>query len=131
MPQKTTRKKHTATPETENPMASALNGAMVANMAQYGEACAKSFTAWQQEAIRFLTERLHKNSEAARAFSQCHNWEDMVALQKEWAQAASEDYAEEARRLSAMTSELNQSMLEPLANTFAAMKNGGGEQEQQ
>jgi Phasin protein len=71
----------------------AMNGAAQDAFGRAGEVWQRAAAAWQQEMIRFTTDRLQKNSETSREALACRGWDEMAKLQQKWLTSAAEDYA--------------------------------------
>jgi hypothetical protein len=84
------------------------NGPIFEALALSGKACAKACFAWQEEVMRFASDRLKKDSEFGRSMSTCQNWTDLAKLQQQWAAVAAQDYVAEANRLAQLASEVTQ-----------------------
>jgi len=56
----------------------------------------------QQEAGRFISERLNKDGEALRQTLACSNWIDAVGVQARWVEEAVRDYTGEMRELTGL-----------------------------
>lgn len=76
------------------PDASAFEGFM-----QSGQACLQACTDWRNEVMRFFDQRLRADEKLGAAIGDCKSLAEIADLQRNWAMAAAQDYAEEARRL--------------------------------
>ena len=89
-----------------------------------GEPCGRACAAWQQEVLRFATERLRKDSDTGWRLASCQNWADAAKVQQEWAQTTVEDYFAEANRLAQLASTLGTDLFRSLGVRAEEGENG-------
>lgn len=77
------------------PAADQLNGTMLEAVTCAGESCA----AWNGEVVRFVNERLRKDTELGLGLMKCRGWTDAAKLQQDWLATATQDYLDEGSRL--------------------------------
>jgi hypothetical protein len=99
----------------------AMNGAMTAAMDRGRAAFAESARAWQEEALRFLSERLRRDGQTLEELRGARSYAEMIQIQHRWMLEAGQSYADEALRLSRLVAETAQSGLvrEPPVETTA------------
>lgn len=76
-----------------------LPAMMASAAAQSAQACTRQMTELQGEMWRFFSQRLGADATAFQSALDCRSVTDLVHLQQDWAQQASNDYAAEAERL--------------------------------
>jgi hypothetical protein len=91
-----------------------FNAASMEIFAQACQAYAKGVGTLNGELMGFVNTRLNRDVELSRALSQCGNWSDVVSLQQDWAQQATQEYLAEASRLTDLTSNVAKESWEPV-----------------
>lgn len=71
----------------------------------------KAMTDWQQEMLTFTTHRIERNAEAYGELLRCKSFDEMSALQQNWAKSASKEYSEHLSRLAGLTQTAIQSAM--------------------
>lgn len=97
-----------------------MNGPFGEAMNQYGETCAKNFSALQKEIAGFAEDRLASNQALAEKMSKCRDWNDLVQLQQDWARETSEAYLKESTRVAQLFTELSRAWLGPMGTLLEA-----------
>jgi hypothetical protein len=64
-----------------------------------GETYGRLFAAMREEFTGFVQRRLDANAAAMREWSECRSFNDVLALQQRWAQAAVEQYVDQGNRI--------------------------------
>lgn len=92
----------------------ATNGAA---MEIFGQACqtyATGVAALNGELMGFVTARINRDVALGQALSCCQNWSDVVNLQQQWAQQATQEYLAEAGRITDLASKVLKESWEPV-----------------
>ena len=92
----------------------AFNGTAMEIFSQACQAYASGVATLNGELMGFVNTRLNRDVELSRALSQCGNWSDVVSLQQDWAQQATQEYLAEASRLTDLTSNVAKESWEPV-----------------
>ena len=101
-------------PTEQLQQAAAANGAALELFAQACQAYAAGIAALNGELMGFVTARIDRDVKLGQALSQCQNWSDVVGLQQQWAQQATQEYLTEAGRVTDLASKLVKESWEPL-----------------
>lgn len=83
----------------------------------FTRACRASFSGWasmNSEMADFMAKRFKHDADLSASLARCDNWEDAVALQRDWARSAAEEYVEEANRLMELSSKLASDQWKPV-----------------
>jgi hypothetical protein len=64
-----------------------------------GETYGRLFAAMREEFTGFVQRRLDANAATMREWSECRSFNDVLALQQRWAQAAVEQYVDQGNRI--------------------------------
>jgi hypothetical protein len=95
-------KLHTQHEPPELPMAihplAQFNGPAEAAL-KAGETYAKAWLAWQEEIMKFASNRLQWDSRVCEALTKCKSFGDVCEVQKNWLMSTGQDYFEESNRL--------------------------------
>ena len=75
--------------------AAMLNGPAADAMEKSAAMVGKSIKVFQQEGMRFLTQRMEDNAKAAKEFAACANLTDVLSLQQKWFADLTRAYSEE------------------------------------
>jgi hypothetical protein len=92
----------------------AANGAAMEIFAQACQAYAAGVAALNGELMGFVTARIGRDVKLGQALSSCQNWSDVVELQQQWAQQATEEYLAEAGRITDLASKLVKESWDPV-----------------
>jgi phasin protein len=68
-------------------------------LCEQGESLAKTVGKWSTEVSHFVTRRATRNAEAMTRIAKCQNFPDMLAVQAQWVQDATDDYLKEMGKL--------------------------------
>jgi hypothetical protein len=88
-------------PESLQPSTAAafLNGPVLGALTRGGEVYGRNLLRWQNELLRFASERLRNDTEFGRSLIGCRDWTDASRLQQAWLSNTLQDYVEETGRL--------------------------------
>lgn len=92
---KTNKSDHAHASDTPAGAFAMLNGPAADAMEKSAAMFGKSMKVFQQEGMRFLTQRLEDNAKAAKEFAACANLSDVLSLQQKWFAGLSRAYGEE------------------------------------
>ena len=101
-----------------------IGSAMFAGFARASDACAKGFSEWNREAVRFAEARLNATQEAAKEFGHCHSIVDFATLQQKWAASAAEAYVSGAAKLADLGLRLVSETIAQMPSIGAMEKHG-------
>jgi len=87
----------------------AMNGVLGAAADRSRAAFAQGAQAWQEESLRFLSERLRRDGQTLDELRNCRTYAEMLQVQHRWMFDAGQSYADEAVRLSRLVAEIAQS----------------------
>jgi hypothetical protein len=79
-----------------------------------GETYGKAWLAWQQELLKFISNRLVWDSRVSEALAGCKTPADVAEVQKDWLMTTAQDYFDETTRLFQFAWKLVPSVLPPL-----------------
>ena len=97
-----------------------FDGSFLESFTRTTEACGKAYRAWQEEVVRFTSERLERDNEFGRKLVACRDWGDAAKLQQDWAAAMAQDYLSESNRIIQLASKLGNDVLAaPMPRTDA------------
>lgn len=82
-----------------------LNGSLPELVSDYGQQVSKQLYQWQQEASRFMQERLGEDLQTAQEAARCKTLPELLAVQQGWASKATADYFDEMQRVQKLFSE--------------------------
>ena len=83
----------------------------------FTRACRAGFCGWasmNSEVADFMAKRLKHDADLSASLARCETWEDAVALQRDWAREAAEEYMDEANRLMELSSRLASDQWKPV-----------------
>src|SRR5690242_19472605 len=80
-----------AIPQLETSFVQASSDA-TRRLCEQGESLAKTVGKWSTEVSHFVTRRATRNAEAMTRIAKCQNFPDMLAVQAQWVQDATDDY---------------------------------------
>jgi hypothetical protein len=92
----------------------AANSAAMEIFAQACQAYAAGVAELNGELMGFVTARIDRDVKLGQALSSCQNWSDVVDLQQQWAQQATQEYLTEAGRVTDLASRLVKESWEPV-----------------
>lgn len=116
MPRKTKTESHSSQsqPTEQLQQVAAANGAAMEIFAQACQAYATGVAALNGELMGFVTARINRDVALGQALSSCQNWSDVVDLQQQWAQQATQEYLAEAGRITDLASKVVKENWEPV-----------------
>ena len=83
----------------------------------FTRACRAGFYGWasmNSEVADFMAKRFKHDADLSASLARCESWEDAVALQRDWAREAAEEYMDEANRLMELSSRLASDQWKPV-----------------
>ena len=101
-----------------------LGSAFFAGFARASDACAKGFSEWNREAVRFAEARLNATQDAAKQLRHCHSIVDFATMQQRWAASAAEAYVSEAAKLADLGLRLVSETISGMSSTDEMAKHG-------
>jgi len=91
-----------------------LNGAVLRNLTEATQAYTKGCFEFQQEVLRFLGSRLQWDSKVGQALAACTTVGEVAEMQKDWLEATTKEYLDEAGQLFRLGSKLATQWMAPL-----------------
>lgn len=88
-------------------------GALSETMLGSVQSAFKTVADVQQELLTFTTQRFERNAEAYNDLLRCKNFDDLAALQQNWAKSVSKHYSEHFARLAELTQSVMHKALTP------------------
>ena len=71
-------------------------------LCEQGQSVAKTISDWNTEVSHFVSHRVARNSETFGRMAKCQNFPEVLTLQAQWVQDATDDYAKEMNKLMEM-----------------------------
>lgn len=91
-----------------------FDGKLAECYARAGQAFITNAFRFNQEILRFATERFNADIEAVQSLARCNNWSEVANCQTSYARLAAEAYEKEARKLTEFGTDTTTETLAPL-----------------
>ena len=89
-------------------------------LCEQGQCVTNALSAWQSEVSRFLTRRMDRNKEAMARVAKGPNFPEVLAIQAQWMQEATDDYLKEMSKLMEVNSKIMSGILGSVGEVEAA-----------
>lgn len=91
-----------------------FNGKLAESYTRAGQAFVANAFKFNQEILRFATERFQADIQAMESFSRCKNWSEVASCQTDYTRLAAEAYEKEVTKLAELGNDATNEALEPL-----------------